>query len=437
MKKIKNIVLTTLTALTLTSCSLFSDADIAINNNFKPKEQSSDIVVTDMKIGDVYGVKSDVENTVVFKNVVYSNVPGENKIRNSYTTAEYSAYNVNNGNDYEVNKDNNNFDLYVPNGLNKNAKHNVVLFIHGGAWISGLKTQVNPYVKRFAKEGYIAATIEYTLLDKDIIDSSSSDKDATNSPLSIFRDLDEIDACISTMKSGLGDLGFNTSKLNLVLGGGSSGAHLAMLYAYSRGDTSPMPIKFLIDAVGPTDIKEAVWKTFDVSTEEEYNDALDAGIEDSGDGNVSTPIKALPVAGQGYNWNEYQTMRIANGMCGMPFSINDVENSADASKITVADKSSDVYKTIVSNAVSGQDLLSVTHYMTSSNKIKMICAYAGEDTVVGINQFANLQHKLDDLGTEYEYFYFKHCGHVDIDKDKTTYNLFINKILEWMSSTEI
>ena len=130
MKKIKNIVLTVLTALTLTSCSLFSDADIEIKNNFKPKEQSSDIVVTDMKIGDVYGVKSDVENTVVFKNVVYSNVPGENKIKNSYTTAEYSAYNVNNGNDYEVNKDNNKFLKYLEEAKDRaanNIKGNIVM----------------------------------------------------------------------------------------------------------------------------------------------------------------------------------------------------------------------------------------------------------------------------------------------------------------------
>ena len=433
MKKLRYIALTMLSALTLTSCSLFSDADIEINNKFNPKGHSNTIVTTSDHIGDVYGVKcSDVPNTTVFKSVVYSNLPG-NKIENTYDTKLGATYNVNKGEDYPVNKDNNNFDLYVPNGLDKTIEHNVVLFIHGGAWISGLKTQVNPYVKRFAKERYIAATIEYTLLNKDIIDSSASDKEAKYSSLSIFRDLDEIDACITTMKNGLGELGFDVSKLNLVLGGGSSGAHLAMLYAYSRGEDSDMPIKFLIDAVGPTDIKEGVWREFKYSSPEEYEDLLDEGITNDKITGVNTRI--MPVAGQGYDWNEYQTMRIANGMCGMPFSINEVEASTtDTYKQTVTNKSSDVYQTIVNGSISGQDLLSVTHYMNSSNKIPMICAYSGKDTVVGVNQYANLQNLLDFYGTEHEFIYFRDCGHTNLDSDSVNYNLFVNTILDWMAT---
>ena len=434
MKKLRYIALTMLSALTLTSCSLFSDADIEINNKFNPKGHSTTIVTTTDHIGDVYGTKvSDVPHATVFKSVVYSNVPGENKIRNTYTSGDYASYEVNNGQDYVVNKDNNNFDLYVPDGLNKHAKQNVVLFIHGGAWISGLKTQVNPYVKKFANEGHIAATIEYTLLNKDVIDSSSSDKDAKHSSLSIFRDLDEIDACITTMKEGLIELGFD-GDLNLVLGGASSGAHLAMLYAYSRGDSSDMPISFLIDAVGPTDIKQDVWKSFKYATDEIHEQELDDGIDKNHISDSNT--KELPVAGQGYNWNEYQTMRIANGMCGMPFSINEVEASTtDVTKTSVTIKTSNVYKTIVSNALSGQDLLSVTHFMTNSNVIPMICAYAGKDSVVGVKQYANLQAKLDSLtGSEYEFVYFRDSDHVNLEDDKTEYNKFVNKILDWMAS---
>ena len=434
MKKSKLIILSALTAMSLTSCSLFNDDDIVVENHFSVKEEAGSTESTGVKVGDVEAIKvSDVPGASVFKNVVYSNLP-DGKIENTYKTggANYTKYNVNDGEDYVADKNNNNFDLYVPANLDREQEHNVILFIHGGAWISGLKSHVNPYVKLFANEGYIAATIEYTLLSKDMDDPS----------LSIFRDLDEIDACVTTMVSCLKSLGFKEDKLSLVIGGASSGAHLAMLYAYSRA-THPLPIKFIVDAVGPTDIQEDVWKAFKVTSEEELNAALDAGIE-------YTTIKAkkdenelrvLPVAGQGYDWNEYQTMRIANGMCGLPFELSEVEASTtDEKKETVTDKTSDVYKSIVSDTLSGEKLLSVTYHLKSSVKIPILCAYAGKDSVVGIGQFANLEdamiHNSDKYvkGTDYEFFYFKNCGHVDLDTDTEQYTAFSNKILDWLKN---
>ena len=426
MKKSRFIILSVLSAMALTSCSLFKDDDIVVENHFNEKGKTAEQSTAEAKIGDVESQRlDDVPNTLVFKNIVYSNMEG-NKIENTYKSLP-APFNVNGKDDYVVNKNNNNFDLYVPDSASKTEDISVVLFIHGGAWISGLKTQVNPYVKKFAAEGYIAATPEYTLLNQEMNDPT----------LSIFRDLDEIDACITTMKESLKSLGFNESKLHLVIGGASSGAHLAMLYAYSRGASSDIPIKFLIDVVGPTDIDPYFWKGFKCANQEELDAALDAGIEHSTieARRTADKLQTLPVAGQGYNWNEYQTMRIANGMCGMPFTLEEVEASTtDVNKETVTNKTSNVYKSIVSDDPSGEELVSVTHYMTDANKIPMLCAYSGKDAVIGIGHFANLQDMLDGLGTEYEFFYFKNCGHVDLDTDTTTYNEFIAKILEWMAT---
>ena len=430
MKKSKYIILSVLSAMALTSCSLFNDDDIKVENHFSPKQDSTSIVVSEEKIGDVNAIKvEDVPTSLVFKNVPYSNKDG-NKIKNTYTFAKGFKYNVNNGDDYDVDKNNNNFDLYVPEEAVKGEDQNVVLFIHGGAWISGLKTDVNPYVKLFANKGYISATIEYTLLNKDMNDDS----------LSVFRDLDEIDACIQTIKESLVGLGYSADKLHLVIGGASSGAHLAMLYSYSRGSTCPMDIKFIVDAVGPTDIQESAWKAFKCADEAEYNAALDAGIEYSTikARSDADKLRVLPVAGQGYDWNEYQTMRIANGMCGLPFELAVVEASS-ADQVTVDNHSSDLYKSIVSDPNSGEKLLSVTHYLKTSSKIPMLCAYAGEDSIVGIGQFANLQNVMVNEksyveGTDYKFFYFKNCGHVNLDKDAETYEAFSNEILNWLEN---
>ena len=443
MKKTRLIVLSALSALALTSCSLFNDKDVNMNieNHFNSPEQASAPAQPKETVNGVgsQDVKIEDTNALLFKNVVYSNTE-DGKIKNTYTTASGKCfYDVNGGEDYEVNKTNNNFDLYVPEGLNKTAAHTVVLFIHGGAWVSGLKTHVNPYVKEFTKRGYISATIEYTLLSSAALTSDEMDDDtlAKNQTLSLFRDLDEIDACIYTMKDCLVKLGF-TGSLSLVIGGVSSGAHLTMLYSYSRGNASAFGApKFIINAVGPTDINESVWKQFSFATEEDYNAALEGddalgytrihNLETSGN------LQPLKVSGAEFHWNEYQTMRIANGMCGFPYTPTQVSATTNESKETVTNKSSDVYKDIVSNTDSGEKLLSVTSYIDSSHNIPMICGYGGHDSIVGIAQYANLQNKLDSEGIDYEYFYFKECGHTDLDKDETQYNNFINKIVEWLA----
>ena len=49
---------------------------------------------------------------------------------------------------------------------------------------------------------------------------------------SIFRILDDITACITSMKEELKNRGFNENKLELAIGGYSSGAHITLLYGY-------------------------------------------------------------------------------------------------------------------------------------------------------------------------------------------------------------
>lgn len=441
MKKTRLILLSALTALSLTSCSLFNDDDIVIENHFKTKEEASAPKASEATAGGVDSRTETIGETeaLVFKSVVYSNM-ADNKIENTYKGL---GFDVNNNEDYGVNIDNNNFDLYVPKGLKKDEDQTVVLFIHGGAWVSGLKTHVNPYVKEFTKRGYISATIEYTLLNRDF---ENEHKD-----LSVFRDLDEIDACIKTMKDMLVELGF-TGSLSLVIGGVSSGAHLTMLYSYSRGTTSPLPIKFVLNAVGPTDIQSSVWKAFKYSESEQeaYEAALEAGIDKTaieareGEGK----LKTLGVAGADYDWNEYRTMEIANGMAAFPYSPTKISSMANEGKTDVADPSDEAYKKLVSNDDSAEKLLSVTHYITSSNKIPMLCAYAGQDTIVGIGQFANLQKHLDLVGysinadhsgttysnNTYEFYYFKNCGHVNLDSDEAQYNALLNRVEVWLKA---
>lgn len=424
MKKKKLLFMTLLASsfLALTSCSLFNDDDIKIHNSYNPPANTS----SEFDPDGVYanGVKGkrieEVQNAYCFKNVGYDT---NGKIANTYKSGAVNEneFNVNQGEDYSADKNSNNYDLYIPDSVSKNDKHLLLLFIHGGAWVSGFKTDVNPYVYEFANKGYITATIKYTLMNREMNDNT----------LSLFRDLDEIDACIKSIKNVLGNLGYDTSKTNLAIGGASSGAHLAMLYAYSRGVNCSLPIKFVVNAVGPVDIKPENWKSFADASDANSDDALTyASIEAK---RAASKLNDLGIAGESNDWNAYQTMRIANGMCGIPYSLADIASSS-SDQVNIDNPNA------ASNAMTkvngGEDQLSVTHYISASNKIPMICAYGGQDSVVGIAQYAKLENALNTYGVEKYFVYFKDSDHIEITdkKNHTAYQDFVNKISEWCES---
>ena len=424
MKKSKLLLPVLLLAglMSLTACqyidTILKDDDVVIHNSFTPP-QSTPTVNPDAIIAGGVEAKTVAKapNALCFKNIGYAT---NEAIANTYKNGgvHHTEYNVNGGEDYAATKSSNNYDLYVPKELKKDEKQTVILFIHGGAWVSGFKTDVNEYIYEFANRGYITATLKYSLLKRAMDDAS----------LSIFRNLDEIDACIKSIKAVLEELEFDTSKTNLVLGGASSGAHIAMLYAYSRGQESVLPIKFLIDAVGPVNIKPDAWKSFKNPTDA----VLTAGI-------TKTAIQAQVAADNidslyiadatlgSVTWNDYQTMRIANGMCGIPYSLDDV-NASSSNKIVIDNPNA--ASTSMTKVGGGEDQLSVTYWMSATNKIPLVCAYAGNDSVVGVNQYATLQTAMDLYGIDYDFTYFKDSNHTEISKAKneTAYNEFINNI---------
>lgn len=196
---------------------------------------------------------------------------GENIIENTFKTngCNFNQIlgDINKGENYGRNPNKNKYDLFIPNNLDKNQYNKIILLIHGGAWNALNKTMFWPICESMANLGYIAATKDFTLLN-----------DANNNP-SIFRILDEVAAAIKSIKKNLKDKGFNEKKLELAIGGGSSGSHIALLYAYSYKN-SPMEIKFVINLVGPVTLEEEYFyqiknlsKPLESITEEFINNA--------------------------------------------------------------------------------------------------------------------------------------------------------------------
>ncbi len=428
MKKKSTLLLTLLlgSLLCLSGCSLFNDDDIAVVNKYNPatvvpeeEEEDPDAVKAQGVVGKEV---ANVPNTLCFKNIGYA--PTE-VVTNTYKEGgeNYVEYNVNSGQDYSATRSSNNYDLYVPNSASKTGKHLVILFVHGGAWVSGFKTDVNQYVHEFAKKGYITATIKYTLLRRSMDDPT----------LSIFRNLDEIDACITSIKAALNDLEFDTTKTQLAIGGASSGAHLSMLYSYSRGQNAALPIRFVINAVGPVDIKPENWKAFI-----NEDNGVDAGITHDDIAGQAGNLTRLSIVGEDpvKYWNDYQTMRIANGMCGLPYSLEQVRASTDSSEEEI--NNPNAASNSMTKVGGGEDQLSVTYWMSQGvNKFPMVCAYGGRDSIVGVAQYAKLEEAMDNNLIDHQFVYFKDSNHNEIskEKDETHYDEFINKISQLCSNT--
>lgn len=135
-------------------------------------------------------------------------------------------------------------DIYLPR---RQGPAGAMLLIHGGGWTSGQRQDFAYACRRFAKAGYVTATLSYSLHRPD-------------APASFHRMLDDIQACLDKLRQFAEAHGRPLTAV--ALSGHSAGAHLAMLYAYSRADASPLPVAFVFQQAGPADFAADAWPNF-------------------------------------------------------------------------------------------------------------------------------------------------------------------------------
>lgn len=136
-------------------------------------------------------------------------------------------------------------DIYVPKQAYLRDNNSFILYLHAGSWNSGSKEELDGYCRKVASKGYIAATMDYSL----ITDFSMN--------VTAFTMLDEIQMALEKIKEFSEEQGLNINQG--ALGGFSAGAHLAMLYSYSRVSDSPIKLRFVINQSGPSDLHPEAW----------------------------------------------------------------------------------------------------------------------------------------------------------------------------------
>ena len=137
-------------------------------------------------------------------------------------------------------------DIYLPRRLDAADPQGVIIFIHGGSWSSGDKSDEALRCRLLASLGYVTVSVNYTLWSED-----------TRYEYRVTDVLDEIDAAILKTADFFAERGITVGKV--ALAGYSAGGHLALLYAYSRSETAPYDVAFVSSMAGPTDVSESVW----------------------------------------------------------------------------------------------------------------------------------------------------------------------------------
>lgn len=158
--------------------------------------------------------------------------------------------------DYE-NDNGNQYDLYIPSGLDKLENQYLILFIHGGSFNSGSKEDGESWCKYYATKGYITASVDYTL--------QNQGKDA-----SIYLMNEEIENAVTAIKQKTEELGYHIA--GMAPCGVSAGGTLAMNLAYNGN--SAIPVKFVFQLAAPTYFAPSEWsllmKVDRLDSEEEF-----------------------------------------------------------------------------------------------------------------------------------------------------------------------
>lgn len=133
-------------------------------------------------------------------------------------------------------------DIYRLKSLNKAAP--VLLFIHGGGWSKGKRSDYLPYLVDFARKGYVTVTVSYRL------------SKVAHFPAAV----EDVKCAVKWIRKNASQYGINPDKIAVI--GGSAGGHLALMLAYSDDDefSEECPdhvssrVNAVVDLYGPVDL---------------------------------------------------------------------------------------------------------------------------------------------------------------------------------------
>lgn len=136
-------------------------------------------------------------------------------------------------------------DLYKPRNRTEPAP--LLVFVHGGGWKGGKRSDYLIYLVDYAKKGYITATVSYRLKNDSIYPACVQD----------------VSDAMHFLFSNATKYGFDPHRVAMI--GGSAGGHLVLMTTYDFKEpaipldsvylaTRPYKVKAVVDIYGPVDM---------------------------------------------------------------------------------------------------------------------------------------------------------------------------------------
>lgn len=252
----------------------------------------------------------------------------------------------------------NKFDLYVPADRSREA-YGLVVYLHAGGFTSGDKRDDAEMLRWLCSKGYVAAGINYTLFSEEHPEANVCTQSL------------EIRESIPFVAAEAERLGCKLD--GMAVSGGSAGHALAMLYAYRDGPSSPLPVRLVFGAVGPSSYYPEDWTCF----------GFDRSPEAAAD--MFSVMSGREITPEMFGTEEYEEV------------IRDI------------------------SAVSWID----------GESAPSVLAYGAHDRMQPFPASGRLAAALEEHGVEYEYIVFEHSGH-GLQNDNRRYAEYMERVEEYL-----
>jgi len=254
------------------------------------------------------------------------------------------------------------FDIYLPKDNTKET-YGLVVYLHAGGFTTGDKQDDVEMLKWLCARGYVAVGINYTLR------TDENEK-------SVYTQSMEIKSAIPVVIEEVEKLGYKIDKM--AMSGGLAGGTLALIYAYRDAKESPVPVKMVFEAVGPSSFYPEDWDCYGFNSEDEEVRKAAAGL-------FSVMLgKEIPVDMLGTE--EYD------------------EFTKDISAL----------------------------YWVDENTVPTVLAYGKYDKVQPYLASVRLDKKLTEYNVPHEYIVFEHSGH-GLQNDNKQAIEYMKKTIEYLN----
>lgn len=254
----------------------------------------------------------------------------------------------------------NKFDIYVP-ADNTKETYGLVVYLHAGGFTTGDKTDDAAMLQWLCSKGYVAVGINYTL------------RDDNHPNASVYSQSMEIKSSIPVIVKEAAKLGYKLD--SMAISGGSAGGTLAMLYAYRDAEESPIPVKMLFEAVGPSSFYPEDWSVY--------------GLDQS------------------------------------PEAAADLFGIMSGTKITPDMFETESYE---------ETIKPISAYLwVNEGSVPTVIAYGKYDKVCPYDTVKHLVNALEENNVSYEYFELPHSGHA-LQNDNKIYAEYLAKVVEYLDT---